>query len=328
MATAARRGNWPPVLVATKNGADIFMPNEPSQSEKRLVIVSVNPKAGNGSRGGRVERLVELLEQNRLDPVVLTNLDEVAERANIENNAGRLRALIGVGGDGTVTELANRIGPSVPLVMLPAGTENLLARHLGWSADPESLAKSIVNCRTTQIDAGRANGRLFLIMFSTGVDADVVRRVDQARGGHISHWTYAVPIIKSFFGFRFPELQIGYNGSQRRGIYWIGSFNVPRYGGGFRFAPEANPYDGRLDTCMSSNRGILRTAYFLWRVVRQTHLSMKKIDLEKIDTTFHVKTVDDTPADYQLDGDPGGQLPVKIEPVRKAITIVLPTEKC
>jgi hypothetical protein len=64
------------------------------------VVISVNPKAGAKSSHSRVEALVELLRGRGFRPLVYSDLDEVARQANQLHAEGRLRALVGVGGDG------------------------------------------------------------------------------------------------------------------------------------------------------------------------------------------------------------------------------------
>src|SRR5262249_11782099 len=60
------------------------------------------------------------------------------------------RCLVAVGGDGTVSALINEV-PRVPLSVLPAGTENLVAQHLGLRRDPKSLAALIAAGRPTRV---------------------------------------------------------------------------------------------------------------------------------------------------------------------------------
>ena len=85
------------------------------------------------------------------------------------------RCLVAVGGDGTVSALVNE-RPSLPITVLPAGTENLVARHFGLRRDPHGLAGTIAAGRSVPVDVGQAAGRRFLLMAGFGFDADVVTR--------------------------------------------------------------------------------------------------------------------------------------------------------
>ena len=141
-----------------------------------VVVISMNPNSGATDRRPVVEKLMtSLLEQN-FEVLLLTEITAVIEVVN-QHFGGRLRCVVAAGGDGTISLLANQLPDNTPLAILPLGTENLLAKYLGVSSDPTVLADMIVagNCR--QLDVGRANGKLFLVMASCGFDADVVHRL-------------------------------------------------------------------------------------------------------------------------------------------------------
>ena len=76
-------------------------------TDARHVVVAVNPKAGATDAEGRVARLTRFLEECGLETNVLSDLDEVAAKSNRLHEEGQLRALVGVGGDGTA---AGRLG--------------------------------------------------------------------------------------------------------------------------------------------------------------------------------------------------------------------------
>ena len=158
-------------------------PNMCEKSSGKKIIISINPNAGHGPSARQVERLAELLGDDGFELVVLGSLDEVERTANLWHKQGLLWVLVGVGGDGTAAELVNRTEAGVPILMLASGTENLLAKYIGWSQSPEQLHETIVAGRLKVFDAARAGERIFLLMIGCGFDADVVRRVDASRTG-------------------------------------------------------------------------------------------------------------------------------------------------
>src|SRR5258708_6710793 len=141
------------------------------------VVIAVNPSAGTGSRRALVDALAEILRENWLNVEVLQDIQEVAEVAQAKSRAGRLRAVVAAGGDGTFRLVAEHTTPGIPLAILPLGTENLLSKYLEVPEDIAEVAGLIVNGRYVQLDAGEANGRLFTLMAGCGFDADVVRRL-------------------------------------------------------------------------------------------------------------------------------------------------------
>ena len=190
--------------------------------DARHVVVSVNPKAGAESADGRVAHLVELLRQEGMEATILSNLDEVAAESNRLFAEGRLRALVAVGGDGTVAELVNRTMPGLPLTVLPAGNENLLARHFVMGSAAEQCCRTVVDGAVVQRDAGRAGNRIFLVMVSCGFDAEVVHSLHLHRTGHVTSASYFQPLMASIRYYDYPELR----------VYWSEDGFVPPQDGG------------------------------------------------------------------------------------------------
>src|SRR5262249_52124214 len=141
--------------------------------------------------------------------------------------------------------------------VFPRGTANLLAGYLGINANPEAFADVIATGSVVGLDAGRANGRIFLLMVGCGFDADVVERLHTQRRGHISFWSYARPIIDSIRAYEFPELRVSCepaadgpeNHPTTVDARWAFVVNLPCYAAGLTMAPNAVGSDGALDVC-------------------------------------------------------------------------------
>ena len=302
----------------------------------RHVVIAVNPKAGATAAEGRVARLAKLLEESGLETAVLSDLDEVAARSNRRHEEGSLRALVGVGGDGTAAELVNRTVPGVPLTIFPTGNENLLARHFGLGSSPEECAKTIAEGAVVQSDAGRANDRIFLVMCSCGFDADVVRTVHMHRTGHLNSASYVSPIMATIRHYDYPELHIYWNDggegapadltepASNDGVRWLFAFNMPCYGGGLQIAPQADAMDGLLDVCTFRHGGLWHGLYYAAAVMTGTHQWLTDFAARR---SGGLRVTADAKVPFQLDGDPGGFLPVNIAVVPKRLTLVVPQKK-
>jgi diacylglycerol kinase family enzyme len=274
--------------------------------------------AANGSSGlGRSSRLVRDLvgELRRVSIGAVIAWTPQARSRMVERAAGdpQCRCLVAVGGDGTVSALLN-YQPRLPLTILPAGTENLVAQHFGLRRDPRSLAQTIARGRTVRVDVGLAGGRRFLLMAGFGFDADVVRRHHRgrlSRSGRIrptSRIAYVDPILRSSFTYRFPKISIKIADSQPEEVLrgtTVFVFNLPRYALGLPFAPLARDNDGWLDLVVFREPGPFQALYYLLKVWCGIHL--------KDPGVFHrrVKKIvlrADEVIPVQLDGDPAGYL--------------------
>jgi diacylglycerol kinase family enzyme len=293
------------------------------------VLILRNPKSGVPNTQARVERLAELLHKRGLSPEIHTELQTVTEKALELHAAGNLRVLVGVGGDGTAAELVNRTPEGLPLTLLPGGNENLLARHLGLRPEPEKLAETIARGKIARFDAGRANGRIFLLMIGCGIDAEVVRLVHECRTGPVRSRDYLKPFWEVMRTYEYPKLQVycdeaadGQSSTVEESLRWLAAFNFPCYGGGLPIAPQADSGDGMLDFCGYRCAGsfarmmMLVAAIYARQQKRLSGWTTRKFRRMRIES--------DQPVPYQLDGDPGGMLPVEIEVLPQRLTLMLP----
>jgi diacylglycerol kinase family enzyme len=101
------------------------------------------------------------------------------EATRLVRDAGAVGAVYVFGGDGTYNEVLNGVGGDVPLGFLPGGGTSVLPRALGLPRDPVAAARAVGAGRTRRIGLGRANGRRFGFSAGLGLDAELVRRVDE-----------------------------------------------------------------------------------------------------------------------------------------------------
>jgi YegS/Rv2252/BmrU family lipid kinase len=284
---------------------------------RRIVLVSVNPRAGYRDRSHTIEQLREALAGHDFTTEQFTDIALLKARAAELHAAEQLRAVVAAGGDGTIALLANSTPPGAPLAILPLGTENLVAKHLRLAADPVAVAKVIADGHTHAFDMGDAGGRLFSLMAGCGFDAEVVRRLHTERKGNIHHLSYVKPIVEAIRSYEYPELRVRYAPAETAGAElteelaarWVFVVNIPRYAGGLNLAPGATGDDGLLDVCTFREGSLWNALVYLGGIMFGQQESMQ--DFTHIQTRrLRIEATPDVP--YQLDGDPGGTLPVEI----------------
>ncbi|MFO0940872.1 MAG: diacylglycerol kinase family protein [Pirellulales bacterium] len=295
----------------------------------RWVLIAANPKSGSGPSGELVQRLADQIEQRGFKVEVIRSLDQLKQTAEHLHSRRDLHCVVCAGGDGTVAVVANLLPHDISLFVFPLGTENLLAKHWGLSRDVAQACTAIVGGRTIQMDVGLANGKMFLVMLGCGFDAEVVRQMDLRRTGHITRFSYTMPILRALKGYRFPQLKWDAHCANQSGqAAWLFAFNVPRYGGNLSFFPDADPCDGRLDLCLFKRSGIWKGCNYLFQLWRQKHQQLedfqhacfRKLSVEApVDTKGQAIQVP-----YQLDGDPGGFLPLEVETLPARLKLIVP----
>jgi diacylglycerol kinase family enzyme len=286
----------------------------------RLVIVSRNPLSGKSSSHTQVAELQRQLTSAGYRTEVPNSVEDVCTAAKQALAAGELRAVIAAGGDGTLNMLVNKLPPSVAFLGFPMGTENLVAKYLGWSADPRRVCELLRSGTVVDLDAGQANGQIFLVMFSCGLDAEVVHRLHSERRGHITHASYLWPIIRALRSYKYPPFQIGFpptNGdgfeSEPHIARWLFVSNLPNYAGQLGITPQAVPTDGLLDWCAFQAGSFCHSLGYFISVLLRRHPKLRNCKMG-IGSEYRIASTEPTGVQvpYQVDGDPGGFLPVEI----------------
>jgi len=306
--------------------------------ERPWVGIAANPGSGRGRGRRQVERLGQELERLGLKARVAWTLDE---RKMLVAESGRdpaCRCLVAAGGDGTVAALVNE-RPSVPITVLPAGTENLFARHFGLSRRPGRVAAVIAEGHVAPLDLGQTPARRFTLMAGIGFDADVVTRHHLSRVGRAGvprpthRGAYVESVLRSTFEYRFPTLTLTINdpGAEETLVGTTAFlFNLPRYALGLPFAPKARGDDGWLDLVVFRNPGAFSALRYLWMVLRRAHLNEPGVEHRRVRRV--AVSVDET-VPVQLDGDPGGYItpegeahgPLLVEVVPRALEVMVPS---
>jgi len=233
------------------------------------------------------------------------------------------RAILAVGGDGTVREVAAGLaGRDIPLAVFPAGTENIVARHFRMPTDPAAIANLILHARPISHDVGVLNGRDFLIVCGVGFDARVVERLAAVRKGNISYLTYAGPLWRTFWQDEFPSLTIEADGQllfEGRGLVLIGI--QPRYSLGLRILARAAHDDGYLDVCVFPCARRTALVGHALRVSLGRHIERGGVVYSKC-RAVNISSPDRVP--IQCDGDPAGTLPARLEIRPSALRLLAP----
>lgn len=161
--------------------------------------------------------------------------------------AGKFDAVLVCGGDGTINEAARGlIHTGCPMGIIPAGSGNGLARHLGIPVDVQRSLRTIAEHNVIEADYGMANGHPFFCTFGVGFDAAISERfARQKRRGMIM---YVKSALDEYLKYD-PEKYIIKAGGQiiTERAFLVVCCNASQYGNNAFIAPEASITDGVLD---------------------------------------------------------------------------------
>jgi YegS/Rv2252/BmrU family lipid kinase len=203
------------------------------------MLFIVNPISGKG----RKARIIAHLKENGLK-VVCT---EYAGHAEALAREASERVIVAIGGDGTVNEVARGIvGTDKVLGIIPCGSGDGLALHLGISRHYKQAIKTILNGNVQKIDSGLINNRPFFSVCGTGFDAIVSERF--AKSGKRGLKNYIEIGLKTWKEYAPEKYKVDIDGDTfeiEASLLTIG--NSSQWGNNARIAPLADISDGVLD---------------------------------------------------------------------------------
>ena len=234
--------------------------------------------------------------------------------------------VVAVGGDGTVSEVAlGLLGTDKALGIIPCGSGDGLALHLGISRNPVKAVRVLNSACIARIDTARLDGRPFFCTAGVGLDADVADAF--ARSSKRGLGTYISTAWNLWMhGDRASQYRIGTDAETWSGpavIVTVGNAN--QWGNEARIVPKASLRDGLLDVTVVE-------PFATWEIpALAARLMTGKADTSRHVRTFrstHVHIRRDHTGPAHLDGDPfeaGVDLDLRIAP--GTLNVVVPPSR-
>ncbi|MEO8382351.1 MAG: YegS/Rv2252/BmrU family lipid kinase [Acidobacteriota bacterium] len=212
--------------------------------------------------------VVDLIRRTSPFATEIVSCGSIEEVEGIIDRAEReaCDVVFAVGGDGTVHETAKRLAGRKPaLGILPIGSGNGFARHIGLPLDPTITLEACHTGRIVTIDTAEVNGQPFLGVMGIGFDALVAERFASSRVRGLE--TYVREGLRAFSDFRAEEYEVSWEGQTvRRRAFVIAVANASQYGNNARIAPLASLQDGLLDVVIVDEIGLLAAPMLLTRL--------------------------------------------------------------
>ena len=287
------------------------------------VKIIINPISGAGKGIHEGSFLRNYLEKEgiRVFPFITKKTGDAQQEARDTNFP-----IIVIGGDGTVNEVVNGLGGrSIPLIIFPVGTANLLSKEVGLSKNFQDIKNLIQYGKIRLFDTGYIQGntqrqRRFLSLASLGFDAEITRLMMHKRNGLIHPYSYLMPIwqVLKEYSFPFFTMFIDDRFVAKGTTAIIG--NIKKYGGYFSITKQAKPDDGLLDVCIFQGRS--RLDYFRYFLSILLHCPTVNHDVQYFKGK-KIKIISNKPIPVELDGDFWGYTPITCGVTPRTIPLLL-----
>jgi diacylglycerol kinase (ATP) len=293
-----------------------------------------NPAAGRGSsrRERQMRQAAAALQAAGISTALRpTTAPMAARQLASQAVAEGAEIVLACGGDGTLNEVINGLVPGkAALGVLPGGTANIFARELGIPMSPVAAARALTEWKPRRIALGRAtwrdpeeDSRYFLSLAGVGFDAYVVRAVSRAAARRSGVFAYGWQAMLQAARYRCPQISLRSEAGETTATFAVAQ-RTERYAGWLHLAPGASVF--RDDFTVSLFNSPRRARYFLYAlaVVARRHPRLKDVEL------FRTRRLDCAAADpslpiyFELDGELAGRLPVRLEIVPDALSVLLP----
>lgn len=232
---------------------------------------------------------------------------------------GQNRILVAVGGDGTLNEVVDglHVSPNITLGYIPTGSGNDFARSMKVSKNPVKalhrilhpryfrfLDYGVLSCNTCDI-----NHRRFVVSSGIGFDAAVCIDINGSKlkkflcKVYLSKLSYIVLGIKGIACMKRSNGYIVLDGAKKinlRDAAFVATQIHKSEGGGFRFAPKADPCDGLFDVCVVSHTNRIRIVPVLASALFGLHTNSKQVRMYRChEISVHM----DRPSVVHADGE-------------------------
>lgn len=246
--------------------------------------------------------------------------------------------IVGVGGDGTINEIANGfyedktiINPEASLGIVPSGTGCDFMKSLNVPLGLKNALKVIAQAPSSLIDIGKVQyknhvglqeERYFLNVSDFGIGGEVVRRVNESRMRRKAS-SYLKCLISTFLAYKNKMLRIRIDGEELPlEDYLVGTVSNGRiFGKGMKIAPHAKLDDGLFDVVLVKGMKVLEFFRNVWKIYTGTHLSHPKISLIRGKKIAVVTEKEEDEVLIEADGEQVGKLPATFEIIPQNILV-------
>lgn len=302
----------------------LFTTNCDAAAMRKIQFI-VNPISG-GMKGQNIEQIIEAhLDHHQFDySIHYTQKANHASELTQEAIKKGIDIVVAVGGDGTVNEVGKAlINTQTALAILPVGSGNGLAKHLGIPTNLSQALQALNLSEVFTIDTGLINDQIFLGTAGIGFDALVAWEFDHfGKRGFSSYFQIA---LREYLKYQPKSYILVVDGKKIQKNAFILSFaNSSQYGNDFIIAPKASLKDSFLDLIVVKELPFFALPKIIERFKHGTLDQSKYVEILKCQ---HV-VIKQKEIQAHIDGEPvlfHDRIDVRIRPA--SLKVMVPKQK-
>jgi diacylglycerol kinase (ATP) len=290
----------------------------------KRVMAIVNPAAGQDQP--ILKTLNAIFKKNNVDwDISITKVAGDGQRLAREAVQAGVDLVVVNGGDGTVMECAaGLIGSNVPMVILPGGTANVMARELGLPFNLIEALSLAVNPETVihSVDMGQVGEHYFLLRAGMGFEAAMVEGADRELKDRLGLLAYGLSALQALadptvarYRLRMDDIE-----EQKEGLACIIANSGNLGARGMTLSSTIDISDGLLDVLVITKADLPSLVALAASVVGGgeeppvlQHWQAREVTVEA-----------DPPQTVQVDGEILAKTPVSFKVIPGAVKILVP----
>ncbi len=294
------------------------------QNTRLEYLFVINSGSGSRDHHYRDEKIRSFLEEHNISEGIYT-LPEHFDIKQIKDHVLKINPakIIAVGGDGTVTMMANVVsGTDIALGIIPGGSANGMAKELGIPENIDEALKIIAEAVQSPVDLIKINNKdLCLHLSDIGLNAHLIKHFDEGKlRGKLG---YALVIIKTLWRKEKMNVVIHTNDNQvKREAFMVALANATMYGTGAVINPEGRIDDGLFEVIIVRRLSFAALLKMLFKpgLFNPKHIEIVPCTSVEINTSRKVH--------FQIDGEYKGKIKnITASILPKSVNMILPKSR-
>lgn len=282
-----------------------------------------NPYSGDTTFKNKLDLVIDKLQGAgyEVTPYRSMSIEDIYE--SVKNSAD-YDCIIVSGGDGTINHVINAMiknDINLPIGIMPSGTANDFAGHLGI---PKKVAKAcdiITSGNITEVDVGKINDTYFVNVAAGGLLTDVSQKIDTNLKNTLGKMAYYIKGIEQIPNFKAIPITIKHDEEIIEEMVYLFVILNGSMAGGFKLAPDSTSDDGQLNLVAVKSCNLVELFNLFIKMLKGEHVgSNNLIYLRGREFTIDCKENIDT----DVDGEAGPSFPINIRISSKKIKVFTP----